>query len=52
MQFAWSTWYSLGGHGDPADATPREQLRLAYHLWLRDGRSFREWSTASLCGLR
>ena len=51
MQFLYSTWHGVGGYGDPADATAREQLYRARILWLRDGGSWREWSTARLCGL-
>jgi hypothetical protein len=32
-QFAVSTWYSMGGHGDPADAPPSEQDYRAQLLY-------------------
>ena len=52
MQFLYSTWRSAGGVGDPANASPREQLWRARIVWRRDGRSWREWpNTARLCGL-
>jgi hypothetical protein len=51
MQFLWSTWIRVGGHGDPASASPAEQLWRAWLLWHRDGGSWREWSTARVCGL-
>ena len=52
MQFTLYTWRSVGGTGDPARASPREQLRRAYYVWVRDGHSWREWGTRGLCGLR
>jgi hypothetical protein len=51
MQFLWSTWRSVGGVGDPASASQREQLWRARIVWLRDGGSWVEWATAPLCGL-
>jgi hypothetical protein len=51
MQFLIATWRSVGGVGLPSDATPQEQLLRAHLVWLRDGRSWREWGTAEMCGL-
>jgi hypothetical protein len=36
-QFQRGTWASVGGTGDPADATEREQDYRAYRLWQREG---------------
>jgi len=57
MQFELGTWNSVAGRParslrDVARAPIREQLRRAYLVWLRDGRSWREWGTARACGLR
>ena len=52
MQFLPSTYRSVGGTGDPARASKREQLYRAWLLWNRDGGSWREWSTAGRCGLK
>jgi len=50
MQFAWSTWRSVGGRGDPANASPRRQLDLAHALWRIRG--WNPWpNSAALCGL-
>lgn len=51
MQIVWGTWRSVGGHGDPADATPNEQYWRAWLIWRRDGGHWYEWTTAPLCGL-
>lgn len=51
-QIAWDTWRSVGGIGDPARAGRAEQSYRAWLIWRRDGGSWREWSTASTCGLR
>ena len=51
MQFNLSTWASVGGRGNPADASPSEQIYRAFLVWKRDGGSWREWTTRSLCGL-
>lgn len=52
MQFLYSTWSSVGGTGDPADASPAEQIYRAYLVWRRDGGSWQEWpNTARMCGL-
>jgi hypothetical protein len=51
LQFAWGTWRAYGGHGDPANATPREQLYRAWLVWRHDG-SWHEWTTAGACHLR
>lgn len=52
MQFTSYTWASVGGLGRASQWPPREQLYRAWLVYLRDGHSFREWGTASLCGLR
>lgn len=52
MQIAWSTWRAYGGTGDPADASPREQLYRAWLIYRHDGNSWREWpNTSRACGL-
>ena len=51
MQFLISTWRTAGGTGLPSDWAPREQLYRAFVIWRMDGGSFREWGTASACGL-
>lgn len=53
LQFAWSTWRRAGGVGDPADASPDEQIFRAWVIVVRqDGGSWREWpQTARACGL-
>lgn len=51
MQFNIGTWASVGGRGNPAAAPPVEQLYRAYLVWARDRGTWREWSTAPLCGL-
>lgn len=35
--FEQATWEGVGGHGDPADASEREQDWRAYLLWQRNG---------------
>jgi|SRR6516164_1305928 len=50
MQFAWSTWRAVGGKGDPANASRREQLFRAHLLWRIRG--WQPWpNSAALCGL-
>ncbi|MPY94481.1 MAG: hypothetical protein GEV08_15905 [Acidimicrobiia bacterium] len=44
-QFGYSTWESVGGTGDPADAPPEEQDARAYALYLLRG-----WSPWPNCG--
>ena len=51
-QFLDSTWRSVGGVDDPATAPRPEQDYRAWLVYRRDGGSWREWSTARLCGLR
>ncbi len=61
LQFTAYTWQSVGGaverdrYGNIthwADiASPREQIYRCWLVYLRDGRSFREWGTAGMCGL-
>lgn len=50
-QFEWGTYASVGGVGDPSLASRSEQTYRAWLVYQRDGGSWREWSTASLCGL-
>jgi hypothetical protein len=50
-QFLLSTWQSVGGQGYPSNASPTEQTYRAWLVWQRDGGSWREWSTASICGV-
>jgi len=38
-QFSMSTWHSVGGSGDPIDASPSEQTYRAQILYRRSGRS-------------
>lgn len=53
-------WVQVGRHVvwvsafplDPADATKAQQLYVAWLLYIDDGRSWHEWSTAAGCGLR
>jgi len=52
LQFLLSTWRRAGGAGYPHRASPREQIYRCWLIYLRDGRSFREWGTAGVCGLR
>jgi hypothetical protein len=58
MQFLYSTWWRaverhrLNGYpADPANASRAQQLFVAWLLYLDDGRSWHEWSTAGGCGL-
>jgi hypothetical protein len=44
-QFSWSTWASVGGSGDPAEASPEEQDYRARVLYERSGRG--QWP---VCG--
>jgi hypothetical protein len=51
MQFLPSTWASVGGQGDAADASVSEQLYRSYLLWKSQGWS--PWPNSSrACGLR
>lgn len=54
FQFLFGTWTSAGGAAaEWITASPREQLYRAWVVWLRDGRSWREWpNTSRYCGLR
>jgi hypothetical protein len=55
MQFSWSTWAAFGGSGDPADASPSEQLYRAWLLYSSLGRwgTSAGWPQTSVaCGLR
>jgi len=38
-QFDLGTWQSNGGTGNPIDASPEEQTRVAYNLYLARGRA-------------
>lgn len=38
-QFTWSTWQTVGGHGNPAHASPAEQDYRAALLYSRSGSS-------------
>jgi Transglycosylase-like domain len=53
MQFLHSTWVSNGGRRYaefPHQATPHQQLRVAFRLWQRAG--WYPWpNTARMCGL-
>jgi hypothetical protein len=44
FQFDIPTWESVGGHGDPRDASPEEQWMRAYMLYQRRG--FQPWECA------
>lgn len=48
-QFAPSTWRSVGGRGNAADASEREQDYRAWLLWRREG--WRPWECASILGI-
>jgi hypothetical protein len=53
MQFLEGTWLAWGGAEYapwPSEATPVEQLRVAYRIVQHD-HGWGEWSTAPLCGL-
>lgn len=58
MQIDVGTWRSFAPRGyptDPADASPAQQLAVAYRIWLANGHSFggRQWPNSSkACGLR
>jgi hypothetical protein len=49
FQFSMAAWSSVGGRGNPIDASPQEQLMRAQLLQARGG--WGQWSTASLCGV-
>lgn len=51
LQFLLSTWQNHGGAGRPDQATIPEQEAVADAVVRSDGGSYREWSTASRCGL-
>ena len=46
LQFSISTWQSVGGTGDPIDASPDEQMRRGAILYARSGPS--QWP---VCGV-
>lgn len=48
FQFSLSTWRSVGGSGNPADASPAEQLRLAKILLAAEGPG--QWSCSTMSG--
>ncbi len=57
LQFTDYTWRRAlallhRSYGPAHTETPRHQLEAAYVIWDDDGHSWREWGTASLCGLR
>lgn len=53
LQIDVGTWAAHGGAGDPADASPYQQLVVAHRIWLADRGSWREWPNSSReCGLR
>jgi hypothetical protein len=45
FQFDYPTWQSVGGHGDPRDASPEEQWMRAYMLYQRRG--WQPWECAT-----
>jgi hypothetical protein len=50
FQFDLATWASNGGTGSPAQASPTEQLRVAYQAWKHRG--WAPWpATSAMCGL-
>jgi hypothetical protein len=49
FQFSLAAWASVGGKGNPIDASPAEQLMRAQMLQARAG--WGQWSTARLCGV-
>lgn len=51
LQFMPATWASVRGPKRPDQVSPREQLYRAWLVWLRDGRSWKEWPTRAYCGL-
>ena len=48
-QFSPSTWRSVGGSGNPADASEGEQDARAYALYSRDG--WNQWQCAGIMGV-
>lgn len=53
FQFLDSTWKAHAPPYDPPSwlASPAQQTFVAWRTWLHDGRSWREWSTSSVCGV-
>jgi hypothetical protein len=57
MQIAVGTWLALAPKGfprEPASASPRQQLVVAYRIWRENGRRFggSQWPySSSSCGL-
>jgi cell wall-associated NlpC family hydrolase len=51
FQFSPSTWRSVGGSGNPADASPAEQLKRAKILLAQPGPLFNKWVCAPTAGL-
>jgi hypothetical protein len=49
FQFSMATWHSVGGSGNPANASAQEQLMRAQMLQSRSG--WGQWSTAHSCGV-
>ncbi|HSS56830.1 MAG TPA: transglycosylase family protein, partial [Solirubrobacteraceae bacterium] len=50
FQFDIPTWASVGGHGDPRDASPEEQWMRAYMLYRQRGLQPWECADASHLG--
>jgi hypothetical protein len=48
-QFSLSTWKSVGGSGNPANASPGEQDKRADLLQKKAG--WKQWQTHNLCGV-
>jgi resuscitation-promoting factor RpfA len=51
FQFSPSTWRSVGGSGNPADASPAEQLKRAKILLAQPGSIVNKWECAPTAGL-
>lgn len=51
FQFSITTWRSVGGSGNPADASPAEQLKRAKILLSQPGRIVYKWECAPTAGL-
>jgi hypothetical protein len=48
------TWAKHVVHGwtlRPDLASPAQQTFVTWRTWIHDGRSWREWGTAGVCGL-
>lgn len=52
LQWSLGTWARAGGRGDPADASPAEEIFRAYVIVRRNGGRWTDWPwTARACGL-